>query len=81
MKHIGEYGGDPTRVYVAGHSAGGYLTLMVGLDKAYLARYGEDADRLAGLFPVSGQTNTHFYDSEGTEYPVRYSCCRLLCTA
>ena len=60
MKHIGEYGGDPTRVYVAGHSAGGYLTLMVGLDKAYLARYGEDADRLAGLFPVSGQTNTHF---------------------
>lgn len=59
MKHIGEYGGDPTRVYVAGHSAGGYLTLMVGLDKAYLARYGEDADRLAGLFPVSGQTNTH----------------------
>lgn len=60
MKHIGEYGGDPTRVYVAGHSAGGYLTLMVGLDKAYLARYEEDADRLAGLFPVSGQTNTHF---------------------
>ncbi len=29
-----------------------------GGDKAYLARFGEDADRLAGLFPVSGQTNT-----------------------
>ena len=80
MKHIGEYGGDPTRVYVAGHSAGGYLTLMVGLDKAYLARYGEDADRLAGLFPVSGQTNTHFTIRKERNIPFD-SCCRLLCTA
>ena len=73
MKHIGEYGGDPTRVYVAGHSAGGYLTLMVGLDKAYLARYGEDADRLAGLFPVSGQTNTHFTIRKERNIPVSYT--------
>lgn len=72
MKHIGEYGGDPTRVYVAGHSAGGYLTLMVGLDKAYLARYGEDADRLAWTFPGKWSDEYSFYDSEGTEYPVRY---------
>ncbi len=60
VKHIAEYGGDPERIYVAGHSAGGYLTLMIGLDKSYLLRYGVDVDRLAGLFPVSGQTNTHF---------------------
>ena len=29
--HIEEYGGDPQRIFVAGHSAGGYLTSMVGL--------------------------------------------------
>ena len=44
IKHIAEYGGDPTQVYVGGHSAGGYLTLMLALDKRYLAEYGVDAD-------------------------------------
>ncbi|MBV9198776.1 MAG: alpha/beta hydrolase [Alphaproteobacteria bacterium] len=27
-EHLGEYGADPTRIYVAGHSAGGHLTAM-----------------------------------------------------
>jgi len=60
MKHIAEYGGDPNKVFVSGHSAGGYLTSMIGLDKSYLAKYGEDADDLAGLIPFSGHTITHF---------------------
>ena len=46
-KHIEEYGGSPRRVFVTGHSAGGYLTLMVGLDKSYLQEYGVDADSLS----------------------------------
>lgn len=60
MKHIAEYGGDPKQVYVSGHSAGGYLTLMLALDKSYLAAHGIDADSLAGYYPVSGQTATHY---------------------
>ncbi|WP_106830974.1 alpha/beta hydrolase [Parabacteroides pacaensis] len=60
IKHINEYGGDPSKVYVSGHSAGGYLTLIVGIDKTYLQKFGIEADQLAGLLPVSGQTNTHF---------------------
>lgn len=60
MKHITEYGGDPSQVYVGGHSAGGYLTLMLALDKGYLAGYGVDADSVKGYFPVSGQTATHY---------------------
>lgn len=58
--HIAEYGGDPGRIYVSGHSAGGYLASMVGLDKRWLAAFGVDADRIAGLFPFSGHTITHF---------------------
>ena len=27
-EHLAEYGGDPNRLYVAGHSAGGHLTAM-----------------------------------------------------
>lgn len=60
IKHIAEYGGDPAQVYVGGHSAGGYLTLMLALDKGYLAEYGIDADSIKGYFPVSGQCATHY---------------------
>lgn len=64
FKNIGKFGGDPSMIYVSGHSAGGYLTSMVGLDKSYLAKYGIDADRLAGLIPFSGHTITHFTPRE-----------------
>ena len=60
FNHIAEYGGDPSRIYVGGHSAGGYLTLMLTLDKKYLAAYGIDADRIVKGYPVSGQVDTHF---------------------
>jgi acetyl esterase/lipase len=60
IKHIEEFGGDPAMVFVSGHSAGGYLSMMVGLDKSYLAHFGVDADRIAGLIPFSGHTITHF---------------------
>lgn len=60
FNNIKSYGGDPDNIYVSGHSAGGYLTLMVGLDKSYLQKYGIDADKIKGLLPVSGQTNTHY---------------------
>lgn len=60
MKHIADYGGDPSKIFVSGHSAGGYLASMIGLDKSYLAKYGVDADDLAGLIPFSGHAITHF---------------------
>ena len=60
FRNITKFGGDTTSIYVAGHSAGGYLTDMVGLDKTYLSKYGIDADRIAGLVPFSGQAITHF---------------------
>ncbi len=58
--HIEEMGGDASRIFVSGHSAGGYLAMMIGLDKQYLAAHDIDADSIAGLIPLSGQTITHF---------------------
>ena len=60
FENIASFGGDPDKIFVAGHSAGGYLTSMIGLDKSYLAAHGVDADRIAGLIPYSGHTITHF---------------------
>ncbi|MEO1614688.1 MAG: alpha/beta hydrolase [Planctomycetota bacterium] len=60
FKNIERYGGSAKRIYVSGHSAGGYLTSMVGLDKSYLAKHGIDANQIKGLVPLSGHTITHF---------------------
>ena len=60
FKNIEKYGGDPSKIFLSGHSAGGYLDLMVGMDKHWLAKYGIDANQIAGLIPFSGHTITHF---------------------
>ena len=36
FKNIEKFGGDPNKIFISGHSAGGYLASMVGLDKSYL---------------------------------------------
>ncbi len=59
FKHIADYGGNPDKIYAAGHSAGGYLVAMIGLDKSWLARYDVDADKLAGIIDFSGHAITH----------------------
>ncbi len=60
FQNISKYGGSPAKIFVSGHSASGYLTSMVGLDKRGLAAYGIDANEIAGLIPYSGHTITHF---------------------
>ncbi|MEI6326404.1 MAG: alpha/beta hydrolase fold domain-containing protein, partial [Gemmataceae bacterium] len=60
FRNIAKYGGSPKKVFVSGHSAGGYLTAMVGLDKKWLAAHGMDANDIAGLIPLSGQAVTHY---------------------
>jgi acetyl esterase/lipase len=58
--NIRSLGGDDSLIFVSGHSAGAYLTLMCGLDKKWLAVHAVDADAIAGLIPLSGQAITHF---------------------
>ncbi len=60
FNNIEKYGGGRNKIFVSGHSAGGYLTLMLALDKKYLKEYNIDADQVAAYLPVSGQTLTHF---------------------
>lgn len=58
--NIEKHGGDKAKIYVAGHSAGGYLAMMIGMDAQYLARHDRKNTDLAAIYPISGQATTHF---------------------
>ena len=60
FKNIEKYGGNSNLIFVSGHSAGGYLGMMITLDKQYLSKYNIDANKIAALIPFSGQAITHF---------------------
>jgi len=59
-QHVAAYGGDTKLIFLTGHSAGGYLDLMITLDKKYLAKYNIDANNMAAVIPLSPQCITHF---------------------
>ena len=63
LRNIGEHGGDPARVAVGGHSAGGHLSAMC-LETRWDDDYGIARDPLAAAVLVSG-----IYDLE----PLRFS--------
>ena len=52
--HIAEYGGDPRRLYVGGHSSGGHLASLLALDQRYLQAHGLDASAIRGVVSMSG---------------------------
>lgn len=58
-KTIESSGGDRRRVFVSGHSAGGYLTAMLATAPDYLAQEHIKPSDLAGFIPISGQMITH----------------------
>jgi acetyl esterase/lipase len=55
-KHIAEYGGDPNRIFVMGHSAGAQLAALLCIDHRYLAAEQVPPAALKGCVPVDGDT-------------------------
>ena len=54
FEHSAEWGGDPQRVFLMGHSAGAYNAAMLALNPAYLRAAGADASRVRGLIGLAG---------------------------
>lgn len=53
-KNIRSYGGDPGKIFVAGHSAGAYLAGLLALDKKYLGAHDLTPAAIMGVIPISG---------------------------
>jgi len=54
--HISEYGGDPKRLLVMGHSAGAQLAAIVSIDERYLKAEGLNLSIIKACVPVDGDT-------------------------
>ncbi len=55
--HIRQYGGDPSKLFLAGHSSGAHLSLLIACDRRYLAKYGLGAMNITGVLGLSTPTN------------------------
>jgi len=53
-EHIAEYGGNPDRIYLMGHSAGAHLAALVSLDRRYLTANGTPPTWLRGVILLDG---------------------------
>ena len=60
FQNIAKYEGNVKQIFLSGHSAGGYLDLMIGLENKWLAKHGISTDSIAGLLPLSPQVITHY---------------------
>lgn len=54
--HVSEYGGDPKRIFIMGHSAGAQLAALVCTDDRYLKAEGLSLAIVRGCVPVDGDT-------------------------
>ncbi|MCV2368344.1 alpha/beta hydrolase [Roseateles oligotrophus] len=54
LTHAVNHGGNPRRVYVMGHSAGGYNAAMLALDGRWLSATGHSPRELAGFIGLAG---------------------------
>ena len=55
-EHISEYGGDPQRLFIMGHSAGAQLAALLCTDDRYLKAEGLSLAIIKGCVPVDGDT-------------------------
>jgi acetyl esterase/lipase len=71
LDNVAQYGGDPRRVVVAGHSAGAHLASLAILDPRFLSSLGHSSDEICGWIGLSGvydiQAEYDYWVAKGTK--------------
>lgn len=65
-EEIAGFGGDPSRIVLAGHSAGAYNVVMAALEERWLARHDIEANEIAGVVALAAPVDFVPFDSEST---------------
>jgi acetyl esterase/lipase len=50
-----DFGGDPARIFLAGHSAGAYISVMLAANPAYLRAANADPSWIRGVIAIAGR--------------------------
>jgi len=61
--NIAQYGGDPSKIYASGHSAGAHLVSLLALDEKHLRKFDLDRKSIAGVIAMSGIYNVDKLDT------------------
>lgn len=69
-RHIAGHGGDPRRIFVGGHSAGGHYSALVAVRRDWQEVHGVPRDVIRGCLPVSGVFN--FAEGSGLSMRPRF---------
>ena len=64
--HVAEHGGDTSRIFVSGHSAGAYNAVMLASEPAFIEASGGKLDWIAGVIGIAGPYD--FLPMEEKEY-------------
>lgn len=62
--NIGRLGGDPDRIFLVGHSAGGHTAALLALDDRYLRAAGVPAGTVRGVVVLAGPVATEWTDAD-----------------
>lgn len=57
-EHVRAYGGDPRRIFVMGHSAGGHTAALLALDERFLRDAGVPEGAVSGFVVLAGPVDT-----------------------
>ena len=53
-RNVKEHDGDPDRLFIMGHSAGGHLAALLALDRKFLKEQKVPVQAIKGVIPMSG---------------------------
>lgn len=65
--NIDQHGGDASRIFLSGQSAGAYNVMMLALDRQWLGREGKSPDLIRGVAALAGPYDFYPFDSETTK--------------